>query len=168
MPRLFPEQIPAILLAVFVLNFPPVSAQNAASTPSANANAPNQVRKKTNYKSKYVTKAFELPGIPTYPGKNSKLLRAVELPNLGKGNITVLQSFLVKDPPEQVRDYYVQQLSDNKWNPKSGNRTNTQLQGSRDSEHCQVMVNPAFSSSQGSGYKTMLQIRYTKAGSSLN
>lgn len=145
--------MPAVMLfASSVLNYAPTIAQS-----------PPVKKKVGDFRAQYIKKV-DFPGIPPYPGAN-KLIRAVQLPKLGKGNITIMQSWLVRDEPQKVRDFYAQQLASNNWNPKTTNKGNTQLVGHREgNENCQVMINPGYAE----GYKTMLQIRYTKSETSIN
>lgn len=125
---------------------------------------PQEKRKKA--KEKFKTTAImapvPIPNVPEYPAQKgqSKFVRALKYSSLGQGDNCIVQSFLLKEPPDNVRNWYSQTLSNYGWLIQPANAANTQILARRRKEgaSCHIMVSP----SPEAGFKSFVQIRYVQ------
>jgi hypothetical protein len=117
------------------------------------------------FKTTGVNQLTPVPYVQDYPAgkKDIKLIRALKYSTLGKGNNCLVQSFLVKDRPEDVRVWYKQNLVNNHWSVQAANAAQTQILGRRvkDGANVHIMVSETPPKTQD-GFKSMVQIRYTQ------
>lgn len=103
-----------------------------------------------------------IPNVPDYPAPKgtSKFVRAIKYSSLGQGDNCIVQTFLLKEAPDNVRNWYTQTLGTYGWILQPANAANTQILARRRKEgaSCHVMVTPAAEA----GFKSAVQIRYVQ------
>ena len=126
--------------------------------------SPAEKRKaaKAKFKTVAMDKAMDIPGVPNYPISRGqqKFIRAVRYSSLGQGDNCIVQSFLLKDAPETVREFYSAQLSSGGWLVQPANPGNTQILARKRKEgsSCHVVISP----SPEKGWKTYVNLRYVQ------
>lgn len=109
-----------------------------------------------------------IPNVPAYPAspKTMKFVRGLKYSSLGKGDNCIVQTFMLKDPPEQVREFYNQQLTAYRWFVQPANPAGTQILARRvkDGASVHIMVSPTSKSAspENKAYKSSVQIRYVQ------
>jgi hypothetical protein len=100
--------------------------------------------------------APELPQLPSYSG-NPKFLRGYMQPT-GKGWVVYHVSFLTKEEPTQVKDWYQSTLSMYQWKILSSGSC-TLTANHKDGHMCTLLFNPTTKR----GYHTQLGVFYSVA-----
>lgn len=125
----------------------------------------NKKKSKAKFTSKRLDKLQTIPYVPQYPatGKNIMIVRAIQYSTLGKGDNCIVQTFLVKDPAANVRDWYKQGLNNYGWKVQSANKTETQILGRRvkDGSSVHIMVLDSTGHKKD-GFKSQVQLRYVQ------
>lgn len=152
----------SIILAsfAFLLCWQPVLAQN----PFAAAESPQQKKKKMQerFKSTPFNSLMSIPNVPDYPSAkgSSKFVRGLKYSALGQGDNCIVQTFLLKDPPDIVREWYQQTLANAGWIMQAANPKGTQILGRKRKEGTSVHVMVAPSPEKP--WKCMVQVRYVQ------
>lgn len=151
-----------ILLALGLLLFSESLA--FGQNPAASGETPAQKKKKMQekFKSTPFNAQMALPGVPDYPAPKgaSKFVRGIKYSALGQGDNCVVQSILLRDPPEVVRDWYQATLSSQGWLVQPANPRSTQILGRKRKEGSSVHV--MATPSPEKPWKCMLQVRYVQ------
>lgn len=133
--------------------------------------SPQEKRKlaKQKFKTQEFPQPVKIPNLPDYPASKGgiKFVRGLKYSSLGQGDNCVVQNFLLKDPPETVKEFYNQQLASNRWFIQPANASGTQILARRPKEgaSCHIMVTPSPQQSASPDrrmFKTAVQIRYVQ------
>ncbi len=139
---------------------PPAHSQ--FGVPQKESPAEKLKKSKAKFKTQAVTALRPIPNVPAYPAPQNaqKFIRAQQYSALGQGDNCIVQSFLLRDPPDTVREFYRTQLTNNGWMLQPANAAGTQLLARRrkDGSSCHVMVAP----SPEKGWKSFVQLRYVQ------
>ncbi len=146
----------------------PMAMAQGWGVPSKDDRATIEAKKKKSkekFTSSRVKTLQTIPFVPPYPasGASLKLIRALQYSSLGKNEHCIVQTFLVRDMPSQVRDWYVSTLNSGGWTLQQGNKTGMQVIGRRrkDGTTVHLMVsNVGDASERKKGFRTSIQLRY--------
>lgn len=147
-------------------NWGPLTAPPSPKDRRALAEA-EQKKTRQKFKTSTVDKITPIPGVPEYPGgkRNMKFIRALKYSSLGQGDNCVVQSFLVKDPPDSVRQWYQGAVSaSNGWTVQPANMSGTQILARRpkDGASVHIMVSECAPVEKKNGFKAQVQLRYVQ------
>jgi hypothetical protein len=157
-----------VALLLFSANLLPPDA--AAQQPSSTGNGskstnPNWPPKKfsgasPNYKDYASTKLKDppvLPGLPKYPGQ-LKYIQGLTFPSVGDVQTTLCR-YLVKDPRDEVRDWYIGAFRTAQWGLQSTAQSNYQITATN--QKLGVLTNITLHNSAAvPGYKSEIYVRY--------
>lgn len=126
--------------------------------------AEQKKKSKDRFRTTALKKFMEIPNVPIYPSMrdkgSAKFIRAQKYSSLGSGDNCIVQSVLLKDQPDMVRDWYRQSLTNQGWSVKSANATNTQILARKVKEGASLHV--MVGNSTEKPYKSVLQLRYSQ------
>ncbi|MBX9771137.1 MAG: hypothetical protein K2X29_07185 [Candidatus Obscuribacterales bacterium] len=154
----------ALLLLTCVFSQAAFAQWGQLQTPAQSAQSAAEKRKKAQakFKTTCMDRAMDIPGVPNYPSSRGaqKFIRALKYSSLGQGDNCIVQSFLLKDQPETVREFYSAQLSSGGWLVQPANAANTQILARKRKEgsSCHVVV----SKSPEKGWNSMVNVRYVQ------
>lgn len=140
---------------------PPAHSQFGVQAPKETP-AEKLKKSKAKFKTAVMDRAMDIPNVPSYPASRGtqKFIRAQRYSALGNGDNCIVQTYLVKDVPETVREFYKSQLASYGWLLQPANAAGTQILARRRKEgsSCHIMVTP----SPEKGYKALVQVRYVQ------
>ncbi len=159
-----------IRLGVFLSSLIIISQTQSTAQFPGQTSSPKEQRKQAAQKftSAEIKDPVTIPNVPAYPAgaKNIKFVRGLKYSSLGQGDNCIVQTFMLKDPPETVREFYNQQLTAYRWFVQPANPAGTQILARRikDGASVHIMVSPIGKSAspQNKQYKSNVQIRYVQ------
>ena len=113
-----------------------------AQQPTAPAKPPRKPLKNTEnpeFKGERVAKPMDLPDMPAYTGKNTKFVTGTIFRQV-KGGASLTEQFTVKEPPDQVLQWYKDTFAANKWTPQTNMTGKSGLAAMKGNNICQVMT----------------------------
>jgi hypothetical protein len=119
------------------------------------------VRKIENLNIRPLREIPDFPGLPAYSGQ-TKFEKGSEQ-DQENGGITYQVRFLVKETPEEVRDWYANAFRMYQWKPHTNSRVCV-CATYKDGNMCTVLIN----ATKRAGFKSLINLSYNVASSSRN
>ena len=109
------------------------------STPAKPPRKPLKNSENPEFKGERVTKPMDLPDMPAYVGKNTKFVTGTIFKQV-KGGASLTEQFSVKEPSDQVLQWYKDTFAANRWTPLDNMTGKSGLAAMKGKNICQVMT----------------------------